>query len=259
MQLPLQQNGNPIIYRLDSRRTGVRLDDDETLNAVNVQADDEFTLLPEVTAGGMTLEDIQVGASESAAPAERPPRWRDDHEQPIAIRLQQAAFDMVQAEASATLDEVGGILIGDVVLWKGKLYVDVEAALPGERTHAGPAHITFTADTWAELLRRKEQRFPGRWIVGWFHSHPQMGIFLSDLDMTLHRHFFSQPWHVALVIDAQRHEMGLFARSIDEIRRVPHFSRGAAKRSRLRVPPWMWLSALAIVVAAAVLRKGKRA
>lgn len=51
MQLPLQQNGNPILYRLDHRRSGRRLDDEETLQQAGVQSDDVFTLLPEVTAG----------------------------------------------------------------------------------------------------------------------------------------------------------------------------------------------------------------
>jgi hypothetical protein len=51
MQLPLQHAGNPIVYHLDHRRTGKRLDDDDTLQAVGVEADDVFVLLPEVTAG----------------------------------------------------------------------------------------------------------------------------------------------------------------------------------------------------------------
>lgn len=51
MQLPAQQNGNPILYRLDHHRSGRRLDDEETLQQAGVVADDVFTLLPEVTAG----------------------------------------------------------------------------------------------------------------------------------------------------------------------------------------------------------------
>ncbi len=53
MQLPLQQNGNPIIYRLDNRRTGQRLDDEHTLQTAGVHTDDVLTLLPEVTAGAV--------------------------------------------------------------------------------------------------------------------------------------------------------------------------------------------------------------
>jgi hypothetical protein len=51
MQLPLQQAGNPIVYRLDHRRTGRRLDDEDTLRSADVHPDDLLTLLPEVTAG----------------------------------------------------------------------------------------------------------------------------------------------------------------------------------------------------------------
>jgi WXG100 protein secretion system (Wss), protein YukD len=51
MHLPADQGGNPIIYRLDHRRTGRRLDDEDTLRSADVQPDDLLTLLPEVTAG----------------------------------------------------------------------------------------------------------------------------------------------------------------------------------------------------------------
>ncbi len=54
MQLPLQQAGNPIIYRLDHRRTGRRLEDEETLQTAGVGADDVLTLLPELTAAKRT-------------------------------------------------------------------------------------------------------------------------------------------------------------------------------------------------------------
>ncbi len=51
MQLPLQQAGNAIVYRLDHRRSGRRLDDHETLAGAEVRPDDVLVLLPEVTAG----------------------------------------------------------------------------------------------------------------------------------------------------------------------------------------------------------------
>lgn len=261
MQLPLQQAGNPIIYRLDNRRTGQRLDDEDTLRSVDVAADDEFTLLPEVTAGGTSIDDIQIGATHSVTPPQRRPGWGSGEigPQPVMIRLPDEVFRVIEREASATLDEVGGILIGKAVKWDGTLYVDIEAALPGERTKAGPAHITFTADTWAALLRRKEEELPKGWIVGWFHSHPRMGIFLSDLDVSLHRNFFPQPWHVALVIDAQARERGFFARSGEEIRAVPHVAWSRAKHRRTSTWIWIWISAIAVGIAAfAALLKGKR-
>jgi proteasome lid subunit RPN8/RPN11 len=148
----------------------------------------------------------------------------------VVIRLHEAAFRAIEAEAAASLDEVGGILVGKASEWQGTLYVDVEAALPAERTPAGPAHITFTADAWAELLRRKDEEIPGGWIVGWYHSHPQMDIFLSHMDLSLHRHFFPQPWHVAMVINGQDRTAGFFAWDDDDIAPVRRFAYGDRSR-----------------------------
>ena len=48
-------------------------------------------------------------------------------------------------------------------------------------------------------------------IVGWYHSHPGFGIFLSEHDRFIHRHFFGEPGQIALVIDPLAHVEGLFA------------------------------------------------
>jgi len=46
--------------------------------------------------------------------------------------------------------------------------------------------------------------------VGWYHSHPNFGIFLSEHDHFIQRNFFSQPWQVAVMVDPVRREMGCF-------------------------------------------------
>lgn len=51
MGLPTSQGGNPITYRIDHRRTGQRLSDDDSLQDAGVQEDDILSLFPEVTAG----------------------------------------------------------------------------------------------------------------------------------------------------------------------------------------------------------------
>lgn len=51
MNLPTNQGGNPITYRLDHRESGKRLRDDESLSDAGVKDDDILSLFPEVTAG----------------------------------------------------------------------------------------------------------------------------------------------------------------------------------------------------------------
>jgi hypothetical protein len=46
--------------------------------------------------------------------------------------------------------------------------------------------------------------------VGWYHTHPDYGIFLSGQDLFIHRNFFDQPLQVAYVVDPIRQTRGFF-------------------------------------------------
>jgi proteasome lid subunit RPN8/RPN11 len=60
-----------------------------------------------------------------------------------------------------------------------------------------------------------EEHFPGKKIVGWYHTHPKRGVFLSSYDTWLHNNFFSEPWQVALVIEPHSQVGGVFIRQLD--------------------------------------------
>ena len=47
-------------------------------------------------------------------------------------------------------------------------------------------------------------------IVGWYHSHPNIGVFMSGTDMRTQRAFFYHPWCVSIVYDPIRNEIGCF-------------------------------------------------
>jgi hypothetical protein len=55
-----------------------------------------------------------------------------------------------------------------------------------------------------------EQDFAGQRMVGWYHSHPHFGIFLSDYDQFIHENFFREPWQVAYVVDPLLEQRGWF-------------------------------------------------
>jgi hypothetical protein len=60
-------------------------------------------------------------------------------------------------------------------------------------------------------------------IVGWYHSHPDFGIFLSERDCFIHEHFFSGPGQVAYVIDPVRDLEGVFAWRGGKPTPLPHY------------------------------------
>jgi hypothetical protein len=66
-----------------------------------------------------------------------------------------------------------------------------------------------------DLHDQIEKRFEDERIVGWYHTHPRMGIFLSHYDTWLHRNFFPEPWQVALVVEPYSSLGGFFIRQPD--------------------------------------------
>lgn len=130
--------------------------------------------------------------------------------QPRVIVSQRALRHIEGHSVSALELEVGGALLGHAHREVDRHVVEVLAALPVETEDHGPVHFTFTADTWAQLHRDREERFPDLEVVGWFHTHPDLGVFLSSDDVIVHSAAFVLPWHVALVVDPVRSEGAFF-------------------------------------------------
>jgi hypothetical protein len=85
----------------------------------------------------------------------------------------------------------------------------VPAPVDSNTSLAGPAHLTFTPEIWGQLVSIYLNSFPELRILGWYHSHPGMGIFLSGSDLFIHDHFFSAPWQIAVVLDPIGKQIGL--------------------------------------------------
>jgi hypothetical protein len=85
------------------------------------------------------------------------------------------------------------------------------------------AEVTFTHETWARINQQMDSRFAHLAIVGWYHSHPSFGIFLSDRDRFIQEHFFSGPGQVAYVVDPVRKTQGMFLWRDGKPQLCPHF------------------------------------
>jgi hypothetical protein len=70
--------------------------------------------------------------------------------------------------------------------------------------------VTFTSETWTHIHDQMDGRFPNMRIVGWYHTHPGFGIFLSDMDVFIQENFFGEPWQIAFVDDPKGGDRGSF-------------------------------------------------
>jgi proteasome lid subunit RPN8/RPN11 len=112
--------------------------------------------------------------------------------------------------------EVCGVLIGDIR--EGTIWVD--QCIPGVNASQAGSHVTFTQDTWEHVYKIKDKEFPEARIVGWYHSHPGFGVFLSEHDTFIHKNFFSSHDQIAWVYDPHSDEEGCFGWVGDRIERV---------------------------------------
>ena len=117
----------------------------------------------------------------------------------VARRIRQHCRTSMKAE-------VCGILIGT----EQGTTTSVAACIPGANAAQGGAHVTFTQDTWEHIYKVKDEQYPNERIVGWYHSHPGFGVFLSDHDTFIQTNFFSSPQQIAWVYDPHTDEEGCF-------------------------------------------------
>jgi proteasome lid subunit RPN8/RPN11 len=126
------------------------------------------------------------------------------------VVCRSSVLEAVHAHGQETRDvEVCGVLVGNIHRDQGGPYLWIEAAIRGEHASNLAAQVTFTSATWT-YIHEEIEKHPGKRIVGWYHTHPDFGIFLSAADLFIHENFFAQPWQVALVFDPIRQEEGLF-------------------------------------------------
>jgi proteasome lid subunit RPN8/RPN11 len=117
---------------------------------------------------------------------------------------------IIDYSKSDLLRELGGILVGGYYIWCGAHYVEIDAMLPARFGESRVGAFKFTHEAWADIHRRIDAEHADKHIVGWYHTHPNLGIFLSEDDLFIHQHFFSQPWQVALVVDPLASQLAFF-------------------------------------------------
>jgi len=129
------------------------------------------------------------------------------------IFVDRRTIDQIERHAlSDTSVELGGVLLGKECLdaETGEPFVWVTQSLEAKHYANTQASFTYTHDSWEEMTRDRDRNFPDLDIVGWYHTHPNFGIFLSHHDIFIHQHFFSQPLQVAYVVDPVNQSRGFF-------------------------------------------------
>ena len=141
-------------------------------------------------------------------PIEQFPTARVDE---YRVAIAEGAFRDIRRHAeSDTSVELCGVLAGKLLKDDTGPFLLVQEAISGANTRRTGSQVTFTHETWDQIHSRMADDFPDLAIVGWYHTHPGFGIFLSDMDQFIQDNFFNLPHQVAFVYDPKSDERGLF-------------------------------------------------
>jgi proteasome lid subunit RPN8/RPN11 len=170
----------------------------------------------------MADPDIEFGAVEQARREQclRPDRNKhyavvacespDESDLPVFVDL-DTLRDIEAHALSDTSVELGGVLLGGQYEDKdGKPFVMVVDSLRAEHYQSSKGSFKFTHDTWSQITRQRDGFPDDLQMVGWYHTHPDWGVFLSNMDMFICDHFFNRRLDVALVVDPCRGDRGWF-------------------------------------------------
>ncbi len=128
------------------------------------------------------------------------------------VHLTEAAFYKMKQHADTTSDvELCGVLVGETCRDARGFFLLVTGAIEGEGANNYGSQVTFTHQTWNHINAVKDREHPKSRIVGWYHTHPGFGVFLSSMDSFIQENFFNQPYQVAIVIETKQDKLGCFA------------------------------------------------
>jgi len=122
------------------------------------------------------------------------------------VVVNRRTMDSICSHVSERSVEMGGLLIGSVYTLADAVDKFVIAISDHARSvEYDSTGVSLRMDTpvWDNARLKSKD---GRSVIGWYHSHPNLGAFFSGTDRRTQRAFFNHPHCLGLVIDPIRSE-----------------------------------------------------
>ena len=119
----------------------------------------------------------------------------------IELFISKVAEEKMRNHASAHEHrEVMGFMLGGIYSHDGKEYALARDIVTTD-LEASSVRVRFDREAFEGLFRSLDECGFNYIIVGWYHSHPGHGCFMSTTDIETQRTLFGKRHHTALVID----------------------------------------------------------
>jgi proteasome lid subunit RPN8/RPN11 len=132
-------------------------------------------------------------------------------------------------ENNKDIPEIGGMILGRFTTDAQRVHeVTIEKFVP-IAAKSDNVKLEFLWESIARDLTPVQDKYPDLLLVGWFHTHPGHGLFLSPPDLSIQEHF-REPYQMAMEIDSLSATLdtGFFTRQTDgSMNNAEHLKHGA--------------------------------
>ena len=125
------------------------------------------------------------------------------------IAITSHCQEEIQEHLRQSSCELGGLLLGKTYALPFKTdhgydFVTIASmCIPSENFRNSRVSLEMKSEIWNRARNHIEK---GLYVLGWYHSHPDLGAFFSSTDRTTQTSFFNHPYSIGIVIDPVRNE-----------------------------------------------------
>ena len=142
----------------------------------------------------------------------------------VKVYIKQDVYKRIELLANSdTSKELGSVLFGEYCESLNKTHLVISEFVEAKYTDASASTLTFTHETWDYIHSEHDSHFAQLRMLGWQHTHPNYGIFLSNYDIFIQENFFNMPFQVAYVIDPIQNIRGFFQWKDGKIEKLKGF------------------------------------
>jgi proteasome lid subunit RPN8/RPN11 len=125
------------------------------------------------------------------------------------VLFEKSAKQKIYQHITKKRTELGGLLVGKVYSMddsiNGIIAIHIIDAIESKLYESTGVSLTMDAGIWQRANERNKQH-NDELVVGWYHSHPDLGAFFSGTDRKTQADWFSNNYSLGFVIDPVRQE-----------------------------------------------------
>jgi proteasome lid subunit RPN8/RPN11 len=131
----------------------------------------------------------------------------------ISVYMTREADQAIEMHVNSESLELGGLLLGRVYSAPSTGDLDypwitwIEESVPSHEYSNSSVSLRVGTEVWNRASAYLQN---GLMVVGWYHSHPNIGAFFSSTDRATQSGFFNNLYSLGLVIDPIRRERKCF-------------------------------------------------